>query len=134
MNVQIYALKQFANLRRRPVNHVQATHSFLTSTRTFATYSMQSTHFEHFTYNGWTSIDVVTLKIDILGIHMNYLFLTGVTGLVGRYVLRDLLALDVPVAVICRSSVAESAQSRIESVMERWERHRWAESAKARRA
>ena len=30
---------------------------------------------------------------------MRYLYLTGATGLVGRYLLRDLLARDVPVAV-----------------------------------
>src|SRR5882724_10487430 len=59
---------------------------------------------------------------DTFGNLMSYLLLTGATGLVGRYLLRDLLALDLPVAVICRSSVAESAASRVESVMERWER------------
>ena len=53
---------------------------------------------------------------------MSYLLLTGATGLVGRYLLRDLLAEDVPVAVLCRSNRMESAAQRIEALMQRWER------------
>jgi thioester reductase-like protein len=52
---------------------------------------------------------------------MKYLLLTGATGLVGRYLLRDLLAEDVPVAVLVRSTRFESAAQRIEAIMERWE-------------
>ena len=55
-------------------------------------------------------------------IRMKYTLLTGATGLVGRYLLRDLLALDVPVAVLTRGNRVESAAQRIESLMLRWER------------
>jgi thioester reductase-like protein len=53
---------------------------------------------------------------------MKYLLLTGATGLVGRYLLRDLLAIDAPVAVLSRSNRVESAVQRVEALMERWER------------
>ena len=53
---------------------------------------------------------------------MKYLLLTGATGLVGRYLLRDLLAEEVPVAVLVRATRFESATQRIEAIMERWER------------
>ena len=53
---------------------------------------------------------------------MNYLLLTGATGLVGRYLLRDLLAAEVSVAVLVRSNRLESAAQRVEAVMDRWER------------
>jgi thioester reductase-like protein len=52
---------------------------------------------------------------------MKYLLLTGATGLVGRYLLRDLMAADVPVAVVARSNRVESAVQRVEALMERWE-------------
>jgi thioester reductase-like protein len=52
---------------------------------------------------------------------MKYLLLTGATGLVGRYLLRDLLAADVPVAVLCRSNRVEPAAQRLEVLMQRWE-------------
>jgi thioester reductase-like protein len=52
---------------------------------------------------------------------MSYLLLTGATGLVGHYLLRDLLATDVRVALIVRPTRAESALQRIEGVMRRWE-------------
>jgi thioester reductase-like protein len=52
---------------------------------------------------------------------MKYLLLTGATGLVGRYLLRDLLAADVPVAVLVRSNRVASAAQRIEAIMRRWE-------------
>src|SRR5262245_6247552 len=52
---------------------------------------------------------------------MKYTLLTGVTGLVGRYLLRDLLERDVPVAVLVRSSRVESAAQRVEAVMPMWE-------------
>lgn len=53
---------------------------------------------------------------------MKYLLLTGATGLVGRYLLRDLLAIETPVAVLARSNRVESAVQRVEALMERWER------------
>ena len=52
---------------------------------------------------------------------MKYLLLTGATGLVGRYLLRDLMAIDLPVAVLCRSNRSESAVERVEAIMQRWE-------------
>ncbi len=53
---------------------------------------------------------------------MKYLLLTGATGLVGRYLLRDLILADVPVAVLCRSNRVEPASQRLEVLMQRWER------------
>jgi thioester reductase-like protein len=53
---------------------------------------------------------------------MAYLLLTGCTGLVGRYLLRDLLASDVPVAVIVRPDKVAGARQRVEGVMSHWER------------
>ena len=53
---------------------------------------------------------------------MKYTLLTGATGLVGRYLLRDLLALDIPVAVLTRSNRVEPATQRIEALMSRWQR------------
>ena len=52
---------------------------------------------------------------------MSYLLLTGATGLVGRYLLRDLMEMDVPVAALARPNRVESASDRIESVMARFE-------------
>lgn len=52
---------------------------------------------------------------------MGYCLLTGSTGLVGRYLLRDLLAAGVPVAVVTRPEKLLSAQQRIEAVMGHWE-------------
>jgi len=52
---------------------------------------------------------------------MSYFLLTGATGLLGNYLLRDLLAADVPVAVIARSSRRMSARQRIEAAMCVWD-------------
>ena len=53
---------------------------------------------------------------------MNYhLLLTGATGLLGRYLLRDLLLADVPVAAVVRRSRRQSAEDRIEALMGTWE-------------
>lgn len=52
---------------------------------------------------------------------MSYFLLTGATGLLGNYLLRDLLAADVPVAVIARSSRRMSARQRIEAAMCQWD-------------
>src|SRR3954453_17135888 len=49
---------------------------------------------------------------------MQYLFLTGATGLVGRYLLRDLVAAGVPVAAMGRPGKGRAA---IESIMRMWE-------------
>jgi len=53
---------------------------------------------------------------------MKYHLLTGGTGLLGRYLLRDLTLADVPLAVIVRPSRIESAVGRIETAMTHWEK------------
>src|SRR5262247_3113385 len=53
---------------------------------------------------------------------MNYhILLTGATGLLGRYLLRNLLLADVPVAVLVRGSRRQSAEDRVEALMGTWE-------------
>ncbi len=51
----------------------------------------------------------------------SYVLLTGATGLLGRYLLRDLLLAGHRVAVIARPSGKLSARERIESIMQQWE-------------
>ena len=46
---------------------------------------------------------------------------TDAAGLVGQYLLRDLLLQDVPVAVLIRAAGQESASDRLEHVMTHWE-------------
>ncbi len=50
-----------------------------------------------------------------------HVLLTGATGLLGRYLLRDLLLADVPVATVVRSSRRQSAEDRVEALMRSWE-------------
>lgn len=52
----------------------------------------------------------------------SYILLTGATGLVGRYLLRDLLLRKERVAVLARPSGKYSARDRIESIMQFWEK------------
>lgn len=52
---------------------------------------------------------------------MDYLLLTGCTGLVGRYLLRDLLQAGARVAVLARNGRSEPALDRVEAVMDYWE-------------
>ncbi len=52
---------------------------------------------------------------------MHYTLLTGATGFLGRYLLKDMLLAEMPVAVLVRSTKRESAQQRIESVLAYWE-------------
>ena len=52
---------------------------------------------------------------------MSYLLLTGATGLLGRYVLRDLLLANRPVAVLARASVTASAARRVDAILRFWE-------------
>lgn len=52
---------------------------------------------------------------------MSYLLLTGATGLLGRYVLRNLLVAEEHVAVVVRPGKLASARERIELIMQRWE-------------
>ncbi|MDB5347003.1 MAG: Male sterility domain protein [Schlesneria sp.] len=52
---------------------------------------------------------------------MSYHLLTGATGLLGNYLLRDLLLANVPVAVIVRSNRRQTARQRVEAAMCAWE-------------
>ena len=53
---------------------------------------------------------------------MPHLFLTGATGLLGSYVLRDLLLRGVRLAVLVRSTKRLTAQERIEDLLYGWEK------------
>src|SRR2546428_9791255 len=50
-----------------------------------------------------------------------HILLTGATGLLGRYLLRNLLLADVPVAVVVRGIPRPSAEDRVEALMGTWE-------------
>ena len=50
------------------------------------------------------------------------LLLTGATGLVGQYLLRDLLLSGMPVTVLIRSQGDQSAQERLDQVLAYWEK------------
>jgi thioester reductase-like protein len=52
---------------------------------------------------------------------MPYYLLTGATGLLGNYLLRDLLRADQSVAVLVRPSRRQSARQRIELLMAKWD-------------
>ncbi len=51
----------------------------------------------------------------------DYLFLTGGTGLLGRYLVRDLLLRGRKLALLVRGSRRETAQQRVESILQYWE-------------
>ena len=51
-----------------------------------------------------------------------YTILTGATGLLGSFLLRDLMIEDVPVVTLVRSSRMETAAERVEGVLQRFER------------
>jgi len=53
---------------------------------------------------------------------MKYIALTGATGLLGSWLLGELLAADVPVAALVRSSRLETARQRTESTVHLFER------------
>ena len=53
---------------------------------------------------------------------MKYHLLTGATGLLGRYLVRDLLAAGVPLAVLVRPGKAQTPDDRLEAIMAHWER------------
>ncbi len=54
---------------------------------------------------------------------MKYLALTGATGLLGSYLLKDLLSQDIPVLALIRSSRREIARQRIEGILRYFESH-----------
>jgi thioester reductase-like protein len=51
----------------------------------------------------------------------SYILLTGATGLLGQYLLRDLLLSDHQVAVLARPNKRQSVEKRIESILLRFE-------------
>ena len=53
---------------------------------------------------------------------MGYLFLTGATGLLGSYLIRDLTRRGTKLAVLVRPTRFASAQHRVEELIERWEK------------
>jgi thioester reductase-like protein len=53
---------------------------------------------------------------------MGYLLLTGSTGLIGRYLLRDLLLAEIPVVTVARATNQEESVARIEKIILEWER------------
>ena len=53
---------------------------------------------------------------------MAYHLLTGATGLLGSYLLRDLLSAGLRIAVLVRPNKMESARQRIEAIMCRWDK------------
>ncbi len=53
---------------------------------------------------------------------MAYRLLTGATGLLGRYLLRDLLLRDPRVAVLVRPSRLETVAQRVDGLLAHWER------------
>ncbi|MCA9078956.1 MAG: SDR family oxidoreductase [Planctomycetaceae bacterium] len=52
---------------------------------------------------------------------MGYVLLTGGTGLLGRYLLKDLLQADVPLAVLVRPSRRHDPHVRVEALMRSWD-------------
>ena len=54
-------------------------------------------------------------------IPMSYHLLTGATGLLGNYLLRDLLLKNIPVAVLVRPNRKQSARQRIEAALCAWD-------------
>lgn len=52
---------------------------------------------------------------------MGYLLLTGATGLLGRYLMRDLLTAGVPLAVLVRRSRRKGPGVRVEEALRSWE-------------
>ncbi len=53
---------------------------------------------------------------------MQYLLLTGATGLLGRYLTSDLLTSGNKLAVLVRGSKKETAQERVETILQFWEK------------
>ncbi len=53
--------------------------------------------------------------------NMGYVLVTGGTGLLGRYLLRDLMERDVPLAVLVRPSRRHNPYVRVEALMRTWD-------------
>jgi len=54
---------------------------------------------------------------------MSHIMLTGATGLLGRYLMKDLLTRDVDMAVLVRPSRKQEPHQRIEAAMRLWEQY-----------
>jgi nucleoside-diphosphate-sugar epimerase len=52
---------------------------------------------------------------------LSHVLLTGATGLVGRYLLKDLLLADQPIAVLVRAKCQQSAAERLDRLLTFWE-------------
>jgi len=52
----------------------------------------------------------------------DYVLITGATGLLGRYLIKDLLAADTRIAVLVRPSRKASARHRVENLMCYWDK------------
>ncbi|MGQ0633962.1 MAG: SDR family oxidoreductase [Planctomycetaceae bacterium] len=52
---------------------------------------------------------------------MSYTFLTGGTGLLGRYLIKDLITAEIPLAVLVRATRRAGARDRVENMMLYWE-------------
>jgi len=53
----------------------------------------------------------------------DYTLLTGATGQIGSYLLRDILAAEKPLAVVVRPNAEMSIQQRINEIVSKWEDH-----------
>ena len=62
-----------------------------------------------------------TTPTTLSQLHSHYVLLTGATGLVGTYLIRDLLLNGRKLVVVARRSKRLTAVERIESIMQRWE-------------
>ena len=62
-----------------------------------------------------------------------YTLLTGATGLVGRYLVRDLLLNGHDLAVVVRPSRRQTPRERMEEILQHWERELGASVAPAGR-
>ncbi len=52
---------------------------------------------------------------------MNHLLITGATGMLGSYIMRDALLARLPLAVLVRPTRIQSAAERIEAILQYWE-------------
>ena len=59
--------------------------------------------------------------IDLPAADRHHLLVTGATGLLGSYLVRDLLLDGQPLAVVVRRSRRESPEARVERLVARWE-------------
>ena len=52
---------------------------------------------------------------------MNSLLLTGATGMLGSYIMRDALLARIPLTVLARPTGMQNAAQRIEAILQYWE-------------